>query len=148
VAYAIYDAPAALRRSDVVTREIAAGRDFGAVLADPPTTDASRADRRAALDAVAVLLGALARIGARHPDLNVKNILLAPAGDERGGPLAFVLDVDRVTFAEPGSPAVAAANLERLLRSMRRWRDRRGAPIADDELRRLESAAPHAGVTS
>lgn len=129
VAYALYPAPFGMRRADVATREIADSVDLSAVLTRPRSY--SRLD---AWDAVAELLRRLAAAGARHHDLNVKNVLLRA----RAGTLdAFVLDVDRVTF-ETGD--VTEANLARLSRSARKWRDRHGAVVDESELAALTRA--------
>jgi hypothetical protein len=54
---------------------------------------------------------------------------------------AHVLDVDRVRFSSPGSPIVAQANLDRLIRSLRKWRDLHELPYSaeDEEYLRLRS---------
>jgi 3-deoxy-D-manno-octulosonic acid kinase len=118
----------------VATREIVGGRDLGATLVDrhEPVT------REVTLAAVAELLRALGRCGAVHPDLNVKNVLLAPDG---GRTRAFVLDVDRVRFAAPGDPRVTEANVRRLNASARKWRAVRGARIDDADLAWLAESA-------
>ena len=132
VAYALYPAGPLLRRADVVTREVADARDLAAALA--ATTDP--AERRRALAATARLLRQLGASGARHPDLNARNVLLA--GDGR---TALVIDVDRVSFHAPHHPKVAAANLARLTHSLRASRQRLGLAVSDDELRWLDAQA-------
>jgi len=134
VAYALYQVVPFVMRSDVATRQIV-GRDLGESLRDgtDPTT------RRALLSATVELLQALGRTGARHPDLNVKNVLLSPAGD--GAFEAHVLDVDRIRMRTPGDPRVAAGNLERLLRSARKWRERHGVQLGEDEMAWLAEQA-------
>lgn len=109
-----------LRRSDVVTSEIVGGRDLATYMAADSDADEREAAWQAALDLVLALNAG----GARHHDLNVKNILLAPGSQSLE---AWVLDVDRVTFGVPGSAAVSRGNAARLLRSARKWRDQRGA---------------------
>lgn len=138
VAYATYPAGPLLRRSDVATREVPRGKDLAVALLNPPAGDA----KRALLRAVAALVAALGRCGARHPDLNLKNVLLAPGAGGRSE--AWVLDVDRVTFGRPGDPAVTRANLDRLTRSARKWRALYGAAISDAELAGLAEDV-HAG---
>lgn len=125
VAYVLYPPGGIVQRADVASREIAGGRDLAAVL------EGSDAQARAsALRLAAVLVGQLARAGARHPDLNAKNILIAADG-------AWVLDVDRVMLDQPPAEALAA-NLGRLTRSLRKRRQRAGAAITDDDLAALE----------
>src|SRR2546423_4122091 len=136
VAYVSYPKNWVLRRSDVATREIANGHDLSVALAK--VTD--HAHRVMVLDAIAKLLRALTHAGAHHPDLNLKNVLLT-AGEGEGLD-AYVLDVDRVRFSSPGSPLVAKANLDRLIRSLRKWRDLHELPYSaeDEEFLRLRSA--------
>jgi Lipopolysaccharide kinase (Kdo/WaaP) family len=130
--YVIYRAAALLGRSDVVTREVSPGRDLAAVLAG-----GAPAERAAAVDATAALVAALSRQGARHHDLNAKNVLVA--GDP-ARPTAYVLDVDRITFGT--APDVTLdRNLARLSRSLRKWRQHYGACIADGEIAALAAAA-------
>lgn len=129
VAFARYPASLGMQRVDVATREIADSVDLSAVLTRP--TSYSRDD---AWDAVAELLRRLTAAGARHHDLNVKNVLLRGRGRRLD---AVVLDVDRITF-ETGD--VTAANLARLSRSARKWRDRHGAVLDESELAALARA--------
>ena len=135
VAYVSYPKNVILRRSDVATREIPNGHDLSVALAK--VTD--HAHRVMVLDAVVKLLKALTQAGAHHQDLNLKNILLT-AG-EGPGLDAHVLDVDRVSFSSPGSPLVAKANLDRLIRSLRKWRDLHELPYSaeDEEYLRLRT---------
>jgi hypothetical protein len=86
--------------------------------------------------AVAALLRALVRAGARHPDLNAKNVYLSRAD---GAWTAYVLDVDRVRFGAPDDGAVAVRNLTRLLRSLRKRRTQAALAITDDQLDRLRA---------
>jgi hypothetical protein len=127
VMYGIEQRAAVLRRSDVVTREIVDGRDLASYMmpGEAPTA------RAAAWAATRELLRMLAAAGARHHDLNVKNILLSGSGSALD---AWVLDVDRVRLGTAGSPAVERGNRERLLRSARKWRDRWGAEFEAGEL--------------
>jgi 3-deoxy-D-manno-octulosonic acid kinase len=134
VAYVIYPAGPMLARSDVATALIDRSADLAAILAGTNTD----IERDEAIAAAASLLVAMARTGVRHPDLNLKNLLLARTAEV--GLRAYLLDIDRVRL-ERARAAAAAANAERLLRSARKWRDQRGAPITDAEMERLEAAA-------
>ena len=118
------------RRADVVTREIPDGRDLASYLG-PEVADS---EREAAWMATRQLLLTLNQAGARHHDLNVKNVLLAT---ERGALTAYVLDVDRVTFAEPNAESVRAGNARRLLRSALKWRETRGSVVGEREIAML-----------
>ena len=130
VAYALY--PGGLfQRSDVCSREIPASRDLSHVL-----TGEGAGERGAALLATAQLVAGLARVGARHHDLNAKNVLLTLEA-------AYVLDVDRVTLG--GKPdATLDANLKRLTRSLRKWRDHFHARISEHDISELETNARRA----
>ena len=134
IAYALYPAGPFLFRSDVATREVP-GRDLGESLREA----ADGATRDAMLEATATLLRAMARAGARHPDLNVKNVLLARTPD--GTYEAHVLDVDRVHLRRAGDARAAAANLARLTHSARKWGEQEGVRISDEELERLADHA-------
>ncbi|HEX6537382.1 MAG TPA: lipopolysaccharide kinase InaA family protein [Gemmatimonadaceae bacterium] len=134
VAYATYRAGSLTRRADVVTREIAGARDLAATI-----EALGGDDLRPVLRAVAALLAALTAAGARHPDLNLKNILIAP--DVNGEPEAFVIDVDRVWFDSPGAPRVAERNMRRLARSARKLRRTRDLPVHETDLLWLAATA-------
>jgi hypothetical protein len=127
VAVITYPAGAGLRRADVATELVPNARDLGAHLCDPEA-----AARTRAIAAAGGLLRALAAADARHHDLNVKNVLLrrSPTGELE----PYVLDVDRVTFHPPRAAAVMRGNVERLLRSARKWRRLRGARVTEAEL--------------
>jgi hypothetical protein len=125
LAYVLYDAPAGFVRADVLTREVAGAVDLSTPLQSPVATD-----RTAALAATARLVIALSTMGARHRDLNVKNVLLHTEDFELR---VLVLDVDRVTFARGGDD-VLEQNLARLLRSARKWRLNHGARVTESEL--------------
>ncbi len=107
-----------LWRADVVTREVSDAVDLAAVLSG----DGSVWDHAKSVEATVTLLRRLARTWAYHPDLNVKNILIAP--DENGDALAYVIDVDTLRFAAKGAEWM---NVARLLRSARKWLDRDGS---------------------
>jgi 3-deoxy-D-manno-octulosonic acid kinase len=120
-----------LQRADVVTREIVGGRDLSTYM--QPTEPSET--RALAWTAARALVQSLNAAGARHHDLNVKNVLLEPAHD---GLVAWVLDVDRVVFGEPNAREVRQGNAARLLRSARKWRDERGAVFGESELAALD----------
>jgi hypothetical protein len=131
--YGVERAGLGLRRADVVTREVEGARDLSAYLA----TAASVAERTAAWGATRRLLETMRSAGVRHHDLNVKNVLLAPTAE---GVVAYLLDVDRVTFGRAGDVRLHDANVRRLLRSARKWRDQRGAQFDERELTGLAAA--------
>jgi tRNA A-37 threonylcarbamoyl transferase component Bud32 len=126
VAYALYPPGGLLQRSDVCSREIPNSRDLAEVLLHD-----SASERAAALAATAALVAALAHASARHHDLNAKNVLLNYES-------AYVLDVDRIQIG--GEPqTVLWANLTRLSRSLRKWRDQFGAHVSERDIGILES---------
>lgn len=136
LAVATYPAGPLFRRADIMTA-FTPGADLAAVFGDPRND----AQRRPLLDAVARLLTRLTEAGAQHPDLNLKNVLVTST---ESGYVAHVLDVDRVHFHVPGDPLVARANLDRLLRSLRRWRAlpaTRAGALPDDDIAHLALAA-------
>ncbi len=131
--YGVEAVGVAFRRADVVTREIEEARDLSAYMARA----VSGAERDAAWEATRTLIAAMHAAGVRHHDLNVKNVLLAPAA---GGLVAMLLDVDRVELGRAGDERLRAANVARLLRSARKWRDERGATFDERELAPLVAA--------
>jgi Lipopolysaccharide kinase (Kdo/WaaP) family len=135
VAYATYPAGPMFRRADVVSREVPHSRDLAAALGALSRGDS----KRLLLEATAKLLEAMSVAGARHPDLNIKNILLAD--NDFGGLQAFVLDVDRVWLARASANVVLEANLRRLARSAMKWRRVHGLPIEEADLLAIESTA-------
>ena len=139
-AYALYPAALGFCRADVMTLEVPSSHDLSAAIMNP-----DRACRAAAWRATAQLIRSLTAAGARHHDLNVKNVLLRDSAD--GHLDALVLDVDRVTFSNDHA-AVLEANLARLLRSARKWQASYGAPITDSELAELAAMARDPGLSS
>ena len=127
VAYAHHRADPLFSRIDVVTSEVSSARDLATVLAVSPD------DRRVALEATARLISLLARAGAHHADLNLKNVLIV---QRAGDATASVLDVDRVTLGLSRDEALAR-NLARLQRSARKWRARGVLAVSDLDLRWL-----------
>lgn len=126
--YVLYDALPGFKRVDVVTREVPNSFDLAVAFMSDDV-----ALRTRAIVATTDLLVTMAVVGARHIDLNVKNILLhAGPGSSLA---AMVLDVDRVVFDEP--EIVFDLNLERLLRSARKWQTLHGARLTDAELDEL-----------
>jgi 3-deoxy-D-manno-octulosonic acid kinase len=130
--YGISPAPFPFRRADVVTREIDGGRDLSMYM----KSGTSEEERGAAWEATRTLVRTMNAAGVRHHDLNVKNVLLARG---TSGLVAYLLDVDRVTFGAPGDPGSARGNVARLLRSARKWRDERGAVFDEREFAALGS---------
>lgn len=130
LAYAVYPAGPLFRRADVVTREVEDAQDLADALASVP----DEKSRQPLWEATIRLLGALQRAGAVHPDLNLKNVLVAGHGAQCH---ALALDVDVVRFASPSDPMVSRRNVARLVRSARKWRARRGLHLTDAELARL-----------
>lgn len=128
VAYALYPRGGLFQRSDVCSMEISGGRDLAQVL-----TGEGPSERHAALEATAELVGIMSRAGARHHDLNAKNVLVTPGR-------AYVLDIDR-TVLNRDPEAALAGNLVRLTRSLRKWRDQFGARVAERDISELQARA-------
>lgn len=136
IAVVVYRAGFVLRRSDVVTRELDDGADLASVL-----LEFDRGPKReTALEEAAALVAALSRAGAHHPDLNLKNILVTGMkSSQQNASRAHILDIDRIRFHVPGDPIVTRANINRLERSIRKWRDHRGLAIDDVEIQALRA---------
>ena len=126
LAYVTYAAAPGVRRADVVTREVPNATDLGALLALGPPAAPSAATLWAA---VAVLIEDLARVGAYHADLNVKNVLIGPTPTPTptptpptpdGGLRAYAIDVDRIVWGHAGDHGLVRANMDRVHRSARK----------------------------
>ncbi len=133
IAYVTYPAGGPFRRADVVTREVVGASDLGALL----TNELKAVVKDGLLREVGSLLVKLTQVGAHHPDLNVKNILMVSG--ESDAREAWLLDVDRVWFDEPGDRRVGAANVRRLTRSLRKWRQSHGISVDESDIARLVS---------
>jgi len=131
IGYVIYPIAGIFARSDFMTRRLPDGGDFPDLWCN---ADAS--SRETMILKVAELLRSLAKGGAWHADLNLKNIYIAGHGSAM---TAYLLDVDRVTF--PARNDIAILNFKRLARSVRKWRDQRGLDFSEEMLARLESLA-------
>ncbi|MFN2397503.1 MAG: lipopolysaccharide kinase InaA family protein [Gemmatimonadaceae bacterium] len=144
LAYAMYPSSRMFRRSDVLTQEIEDSRDLATAMLDAPDGES----RTAMLASTGRLLAQLTAAGVRHPDLNLKNILLAPDDEGGGGVFAMLLDVDRVWFDDPGSDRVTDANLRRFLRSARKLNRRTGGGLSlnESDLECLLSAMGEQGL--
>jgi tRNA A-37 threonylcarbamoyl transferase component Bud32 len=129
LAYATYPAAPGLWRADVMTRYVAPSADLAAVLLSNDTE--LRAD---AWDATTRLLSQMAAAGVRHHDLNAKNVLLQLRPNARS--VAMLLDVDRVVYDQAPERALDG-NLERLFRSVRKWRTLYGARVEESEIAAL-----------
>ena len=132
--YVTYAAFPGFERADVATSEIAQSSDLSHLL-----MSSDRSVRADGLRAAASLARSLADAGARHHDLNIKNVLLQ-IEPEHEIARAFVIDVDRVTFGLDRRSAIEA-NVARLVRSARKWQRLHGAPVTDAELDAFAAAA-------
>ena len=131
VGFALYPARGRLVTIDVMVEEIAPAQDLAAAFA----TEGS--DRPALIELTAELIATLARAGARHEDLNLKNVLV---GFDGAVARLTVVDVDRVVLGVPRRAALDA-NLARFARSARKLRARRGVPVGEPELAMLARRA-------
>ena len=137
IAYATYSAGIGLRRSDVATREVVGGRNLGELLATESPAD----ERAMILEATGDLLRALEMAGARHPDLNLANVLIVA---RQGATVrAVVLDVDRIVFGTPGDARIGVANVRRLVRSAFKLRASGRIVATADEIASLAIRAGH-----
>ena len=133
IGYAEYPAAGLLCRADVVT-EFVEGVDLVTALRDYT----GHAERHEIRVAVSHLLGALWDIGAVHPDLNARNILVVQPFTER---LAYVLDVDRVKFGRREDHRIPGGmrNSMRLQESLRKAQAAEQIHFAMNEVSSLAS---------
>lgn len=136
IAYALYPAGPGFCRCDVATKRLPEGGDLPDIW-----RDADAETRDALLGATGSLLRALAAVRAYHPDLNAKNVYLARAGSAWR---AYVLDVDRIGFLAADGERAGDRNRARLSRSLRKFRDKHGLAVREEDVTTLErlSRAP------
>jgi 3-deoxy-D-manno-octulosonic acid kinase len=119
-------------RGDLVTRWVPDSVDLATLLFDPetPTVPAAAAEGVegvAAMRAAGRLVRLLHERGVVHPDLNLKNILLAPDDPE---PRALVLDLDRANLHPDRVPDRQRRRMiARFWRSARKWERRTGRSL-------------------
>jgi 3-deoxy-D-manno-octulosonic acid kinase len=114
-------------RGDLVTRWVPGSIDLAGCLF-PTTSPEPRPSPPTAMRAAGRLVRRLHDHGVLHPDLNLKNILLAPATshDPSAEPDALILDLDRAVVRPALTPRARRAMLERFWRSARKWEQRTG----------------------
>ncbi len=128
--FARYHAGFGTCRVDVVSRFVPDAFDLGMIAA----ALVPQIPLAAALEATLHLLQRLALAGVVHPDLNVKNVLLAPESSPSpaGALRALVIDVDVVQWQPQAQPhAIMERNVTRLVRSIRKWRRQFGCDVTD-----------------
>ena len=135
IAYATYPVAGIFARSDVMTRRLPEGADLPEAWGS-----ASPTARNEMIVMISQLLNRMEKAGARHADLNLKNIYIAGSGSALS---AYLLDLDRVTF--PGTGDVADLNFKRLARSARKWRQQWGLDFSEDTLERLAPRTKETG---
>jgi 3-deoxy-D-manno-octulosonic acid kinase len=134
IAYATYPDTALTRRADVLTAEVGGARDLAAEI----MATEGRALGDDLVTAVGALVASMTIAGARHPDLNIKNILVTRY--DGGAVHAQVIDVDRVWFDQPGHARVTERNLHRLTRSLHKWRRLHGLQVDDFDIQSIADA--------
>jgi 3-deoxy-D-manno-octulosonic acid kinase len=148
--YALYPAAFGLVRVDVVSEFVEDTFDLGAVLMGL----AAGISIQQAAAATRILVATLNLQHLVHPDLNVKNILLqkrtVASGSTRSSTEvhALVIDVDTMRHRPDQSQGeVSVANLERLSRSLRKWKRQTEAAFDVTEVLKaivMTSPAEHA----
>lgn len=134
-------------RGDLVTGYVPGSRDLAEVLfpgrsldprpegaARPGEADAGGAGRevdpRSAMKATGVLFRQLHEGGVEHPDLNLKNVLVAGTGEALE---ALALDLDGAQVRDEVGDAARRRMISRFWRSARKWEAATGAAL-DPEL--------------
>jgi 3-deoxy-D-manno-octulosonic acid kinase len=118
----------AVYQGELVTERVPGAVDLAALLFGPdaPSVAASREEAMAAA-------GRLVRVahdaGLRHPDLNLKNLLVLAAPG--GGTEAVIIDLDRGRLGSRVPDPVRRRMLARFWRSAAKWERRTGNPLPD-----------------
>ena len=111
-------------RAEIIVREVPDALDLAEALRSLPDGDAGR--KHEVLLAAAALVRQAHDAGLRHPDLNARNILIAPDGT------AMVIDLDRAELADELSLRDRFAMLARLYRSLHKL-GLAPEPVSDDD---------------
>ncbi len=117
-------------RADVATGRVD-GRDLGEIFfGDAPPDGTARA---AILRAVGAMVRRLHDSGFVHPDLQLRNVLVATPGTapQPHGPTVWLLDVDTCRAVRPGDTATRRRNLARFARSWEKFNRLRGPRLTD-----------------
>lgn len=120
-------------RADVATQRVD-GRDLAAIFFgdQPPAGEPRALVLRAAGSCVRHLHDA----GFVHPDLQLRNVLIAPepgAAPSVYRPAAWLLDVDTVEAIAPTDAAARHGNLARFDRSWAKWNAQHGVRLTPDD---------------
>jgi 3-deoxy-D-manno-octulosonic acid kinase len=108
--------------ADLVTRLVPDARDLADVLFGAAGTD----DREAACFAAGGCLRRLHDAGLRHPDLNLKNLLLQRRA---AGWTVHVIDLDRARVGAPAGALARRRMVRRFFRSLDKWESRTGRAV-------------------
>jgi 3-deoxy-D-manno-octulosonic acid kinase len=130
--YVTYPVIGTLCRIDVLVVFVRDSSDLATLLA----TERDVNVRAGALEAARALLGNLAAARVRHPDLNLRNILISADGETQR---AWLLDVDRVLLDSAPTDEILRMNTSRLERSIRKLQRREGLVLRAGESERLFS---------
>jgi hypothetical protein len=122
-------------RADIATRFITNSADLAALTLGDHAWTAEL--RQAAWAAAGTLLRTVFDRGLLHPDLNLRNILIAR---ETGGLRAWLLDLDRCRIMQRVTRTARAQTLRRFHRSRRKIEHAAGRSVAEDELRAFARA--------
>jgi 3-deoxy-D-manno-octulosonic acid kinase len=118
-------------RADIATAYIPGAADLAALTLGPERW--GEAERERAWHAAGRLVGAFLATGARHPDLNLRNILV------RRDPVeAYLLDLDRCSPPGPTSPGESYGMLARFHRSRLKLEGLLGGRVNHSELTAFE----------
>ncbi len=101
---------------EMAREEVGNARDLADCLFAEPDLDPLQ--RASALAAAGRLIGALHRTGVLHPDLNLKNILIA---DPAGEPQAYILDIEKCRIVSNLSGGQREAMVARISRSAHKF---------------------------
>ena len=122
-------------RGEVARDEVTHARDLAACLFGETRLDAQR--RLAALVAAGRLVRSLHDAGIIHPDLNLRNLLIQ---QRESTPRAYILDIEKCRDVSHVSGSQRQRMLDRLRRSARRFEERTGTRLTDDEWAALSEA--------
>ena len=123
-------------RGDLVTEYVPHSVDLATFIFSERRED--DAGRRWALGETGQLIRDMAERGVHHPDLNARNVLVRPEAEAHA---TSVIDLDRCSVGPDPLADSGAAMVHRLQRSLRKWEEESGNPLAPRAYAALEDAA-------
>jgi tRNA A-37 threonylcarbamoyl transferase component Bud32 len=122
---------------EIVTPRVDGAFDVGVAIAAIARGDVPARSRRAVVAACGAFVSELHSAGLRHPDLHLRNLLIAADALKAGAPKLWVIDLDRATRSGVLDLGARVASLARLYRDLVRSDREGGVHLERSDLARF-----------